>query len=649
MAPSPTRRIRKLDAPFNRVVHLPGSKSITNRALVCAALAHGTSQLTNVLFADDTEAMLAAIVTLGALVDIDRTRRRVTITGIEGRLPTESITLDARQSGTTARFLLPIAALSPGRVTVDGHEQMRARPMRPLLDALISLGASLEPVGQPGHLPIAVTGGGAGLGNHVSVTGDVSSQFLSGLMLAGPCMPNGLTITVTTELVSRPYVTMTASAMRCFGAAVDEVPGGWHVSPTGYRAVQFAIEPDASAASYFFAAAAITKSTVTAVGLGTNSTQGDMAFVDSLARLGAHVIRESDSTTVIGRDCEGPLSVDMASYSDTAPTLAIVVAASDCDAEFTGIGFIRGKETDRIAAVVTELQRTGVNARETPDGLAITHGGTAHGTTIETYDDHRMAMSFAVLGLVVDGIEITNPDCVNKTFPEFWDVFETLYERPLIVAIDGPAGTGKSTVAKQVAALANIPYLDTGAMYRAVGWLCDRDGTNIDDRAAVAAAAQSAIIDVTHDSVAVDGVDVTAEIRTPHASQMASRVAAIPEVRKILVAQQRRLIAEYGGGVAEGRDIGTVVFPDAPIKIFLTARADVRAERRFAETSDITLEALAEEIRLRDERDSQRVDSPLRPADDAAIMDTSDHTIADVVNQIMALIATHQQENARVE
>ena len=219
--------------------------------------------------------------------------------------------------------------------------------------------------------------------------------------------------------------------------------------------------------------------------------------------------------------------------------------------------------------------------------------------------------------------------------------------RQLIVAIDGPAGTGKSTVAKQVAAIANIPYLDTGAMYRAVGWLCDRDHVDVTSNAAVAAAARAAVIDVSHNSVTVDGEEISGVIRTPHASQMASKVAAIPEVRHILVAQQRRIILQSGGGVAEGRDIGTVVFPDAPIKMFLTARPDVRAQRRFAETQGISLAELTEEIRLRDERDSQRADSPLRPATDALIVDTSDRTIDDVVAQIVAMIHHHLQENTQ--
>ncbi len=218
---------------------------------------------------------------------------------------------------------------------------------------------------------------------------------------------------------------------------------------------------------------------------------------------------------------------------------------------------------------------------------------------------------------------------------------------PLIVAIDGPAGTGKSTVAKQVATIAKIPYLDTGAMYRAVGWLCDRDGIDTADHAAVAEVARHAVIDVTGDKVVVDGVDITSQIRTPHVSQQASKVAAIPEVRLILVAKQRRIIAAYGGGVAEGRDIGTVVFPEAPVKLFLTARPDVRAQRRFAESEGISLADLAEEIRLRDERDSRRVDSPLRPAADAVIVDTSDHSIDSVVVQIVAMIHKHVQEHPR--
>ncbi len=431
-----SRRIQVLRKPFDRVVRIPGSKSITNRALVCAALANGISVLTNVLFADDTEAMLAAISQLGAHVTSDRIAATVTVVGNSGKLPTSPVTLDARQSGTTARFLLPVAALSPARVVIDGHAQLKARPMGPLLDACVTLGVGLEALEQPGHLPIAVTGHAGAVADHVDVTGDVSSQFLSGLMLAAPWFGNGLDIRVTTPLVSRPYVTMTAAVMRAFGADVIETANGWRIAPTGYRAAaNYAVEPDASAASYFFAAAAITGSRVTIEGLGSTSIQGDADFVDALADMGATVITRPHSITVSGdadlddgvllADLES-LDIDMADMSDTAPTLAIVAACADGTTEVTGIGFIRGKETDRIAAVVAELSRVGITATETEDGMSIT-GGHAHGAVIETYDDHRMAMSFAILGLVVDGIEIDNPECVNKTFPTFWDVLNELY------------------------------------------------------------------------------------------------------------------------------------------------------------------------------------------------------------------------------
>ena len=405
--------VEPLAAPPDASVSVPGSKSITNRALVAAALADGESTLDGILRADDTEAMLDSLARLGAELEVHGTTVRVTGTG--GTVPVATADLDARLSGTTSRFLLPLLALGAGRYRLDGAPPLRTRPLAPLLDALRSLGATVE----GDRLPVTV--GGPVRGGRVAVPGDVSSQFLSGLLLAGPAMPDGLTVELTTELVSKPYVTMTTAVMEAFGASVD----GFTVAPGGYRGRAYAVEPDASAASYFFAAAAITGGRVTVPGLGTGSLQGDLAFVGVLAAMGATVVTTATATTVQGGPLHG-VDVDLADLSDTAQTLAAVAVFADSPTRVRGIGFVRGKETDRIAAVVTELRRCGVDAEATEDGYVVRPGAEPRPAVVQTYDDHRMAMSFALLGLRVPGIEIDQPEVVAKTFPGYWDAVDRL-------------------------------------------------------------------------------------------------------------------------------------------------------------------------------------------------------------------------------
>jgi 3-phosphoshikimate 1-carboxyvinyltransferase len=427
-APADVYRVVPSEGPLDAVVRVPGSKSITNRALVAAALSEGPSRLEGVLFADDTEAMLSSLVALGFDLEIDRVAETVVVAGRGGAVPDGPTALDARASGTTSRFLIPLLALGTGPYTLDGSEQLRARPMADGLDAAATLGARVTDLGQPGHLPvrIAAAPGGASAGAEVRVHGSVSSQFLSGLLLAAPCLPRGLTVLIDGELVSRPYVDMTIAVMTSFGAEVswpDET--SIRVAATGYRGRTYAIEPDASAASYFFAAPAIVGGRVTVEGLGTDAVQGDVQFVDALELMGATVERAAGSITVTGGDGLLGVDVDFTDISDTAQTLAAVAAFADGATTVTGIGFIRRKETDRIAAVVHELRACGVDADELADGFRVTPG-PVHAARVRTYEDHRMAMSFALLGLRVAGIEIEDPGCVAKTFPTFWSVLESL-------------------------------------------------------------------------------------------------------------------------------------------------------------------------------------------------------------------------------
>jgi 3-phosphoshikimate 1-carboxyvinyltransferase len=411
--------------PLDVVVRIPGSKSLTNRALVCAALAEGTSAVEGALEADDTVAMVEGLQALGIEVEARWDEARVRVEGCAGRPPAELALVDARLSGTTSRFLLPVAALGTGTVRVDGSLGLRARPMGDAVAALRALGATATEVGGPGQLPIEVSDGPLA-GGEVALPGDTSSQFLSGLLLAGPAMRTGLVVRVTTALVSQPYVAMTAAVMAAFGVEVGRPdPASWSVEPSAYRATTYAVEPDASAASYAFAAAAIVGGRATVEGLGRRSLQGDLAFVDLLARMGAEVDQDDQRTTVTGTGRLHGIEADLSDLSDVAQTLAVVAAFADSPTRITGIGFIRGKETDRVGNVVRELQRAGLAAEEEPDGYVV-HPGRPKPATIETYDDHRMAMAFALLGLREGGIRIADPACVGKTYPGYWAMLEDL-------------------------------------------------------------------------------------------------------------------------------------------------------------------------------------------------------------------------------
>jgi 3-phosphoshikimate 1-carboxyvinyltransferase len=428
------RAVEPVSGPLDATVVVPGSKSITNRALMCAALAEGTSTLTGVLDADDTEAMVVALQGLGIAVD-EPVPATLEVGGCAGTLPRPSARLDARLSGTTSRFLLPALTLGAGPYVLDGAPPLRARPMADGIDALRALGATVDDGDTPGRLPVRVstargvgTDGATGVGPKPSVRlpGSVSSQFASGLLLAAPAMPGGLQVRLEGEVVSRPYLALTVAVMRAFGAEVTgDGSDAFTVAPVGYRATTYRIEPDASAASYFFAAAAICGGRVRIDGLGRHALQGDVAFVHELARMGAEVTVADDHVEVVGPETLRGIDADFSQISDTAQTLAAVAVFADAPTTITGIGFIRRKETDRIGAVVTELRRCGIEATELDDGFRIVPG-EPEPATIETYDDHRMAMSFALLGLRAPGIRIADPGCVAKTFPGYWDALDTL-------------------------------------------------------------------------------------------------------------------------------------------------------------------------------------------------------------------------------
>jgi 3-phosphoshikimate 1-carboxyvinyltransferase len=428
--------VQPLGAPLSARVSPPGSKSYTNRALVLAALARGTSTLRGVLFSDDTRHMARALVDLGFRLTVDEPAHEIVVTGEGGTIPADQASVYVGNSGTTARFLAPLLALGTGEYGLDGNEAMRTRPIQPLLDAMSSLGADARSLGGNGYPPIRVRGGGL-RGGTARMPGGVSSQYFSALLMVGPCTSDGISLEVEGELVSKPYIEVTAQAMRAFGASMENHEFRRFDVPRGaYRATAYDVEPDASAASYFFAAAAVTGGTVVVPGLGSASLQGDLGFVELLGRMGCEVRQTETETEVRGPKKLVGIRADMSNLSDTAQTLAAIAPFASGPTRITGIGFIRRKETDRIGAVVTELRRLGIRAEEEDDGLVV-YPGQPEPATIETYDDHRMAMSFAIAGLVAPGVQIRNPGCVSKTFPDFFSVLERLGKQ--LRGIDDPA------------------------------------------------------------------------------------------------------------------------------------------------------------------------------------------------------------------
>jgi 3-phosphoshikimate 1-carboxyvinyltransferase len=413
--------------PIDAVVVPPGSKSITNRALLAAALATGTSTLHGVLFADDTEAMIDCVRSLGAVVSLTENATTISVTGIGGDLSGCSPSFFARQSGTTARFLASVLALGDTPLRLDADDAMRRRPMNDVFAAIERLGVQVSFEQVSGHLPAVIEGPIQRTGEmpEISIDASVSSQFTSGLLLAAPCMPEGLKIHIDGAVVSRPYLDMTIAVMASFGVVVEQPDDRTFVVPTGgYLARDYEVEPDASAASYFFAAAAICGGTVRVDGLGSHSMQGDIRFVDVLADMGAKVVVDESSITVTGVALRG-VSADFTQISDTAQTAAAVAVFAEGPTTISGIGFIRKKETNRVAAVVSELRRLGVDATEDEDGFTVIPG-PVHPATIETYDDHRMAMSMALIGYAISGVSISDPNCVRKTFPTYFDEMERL-------------------------------------------------------------------------------------------------------------------------------------------------------------------------------------------------------------------------------
>jgi 3-phosphoshikimate 1-carboxyvinyltransferase len=426
-------RVRHADGPVIADVQVPPSKSIANRALVCAALADGESEITGIAPGDDTAAMLECLDRLGITVAVAERHGQLTgiVIGSAGVLPDGPITLPTRLAGTTSRFITALAGLGPGPYTIDGDPPLRSRPMGPLHDSLVALGASVEPGETWGHLPITVSGPLRGA-DAVVMPGNVSSQYVSALMLIAPYINRGLRLGLSTALVSRPYVEITQSVMSAFGVDDVEISDRRiHVGSGGYFGTKYTVEPDASSASYPLAAAAVAGGAVSVKGLGSDALQGDARFVDVLVEMGC-TATVSAHDTVLMRRRDTPLrgiDIDMSDISDLVPTLAVVATQAVTPTRITGVGFIREKESDRLGDLAAELNKTGAHVTVEEDGLLVVPTDLLQRAVLDTHHDHRLGMAFGILGLVVDGLEVNDPAVVSKSWPGFWDALDAIPAR----------------------------------------------------------------------------------------------------------------------------------------------------------------------------------------------------------------------------
>ncbi|MFZ4535786.1 bifunctional 3-phosphoshikimate 1-carboxyvinyltransferase/cytidylate kinase [Propionivibrio sp.] len=626
-------------------VRLPGSKSISNRVLLLAALAEGETEVRDLLESDDTARMLDALRALGVGIESlgDNTVR---VRGTAGVFPVKEAELFLGNAGTAFRSLTATLALSGGHYALTGVARMHERPIGDLVDALRQLGADIGYQRTEGFPPLAIRPATLRPGSVVRIRGDVSSQFLTGLLMALPLTGVESTIEVVGDLISKPYIEITLAMMSRFGVQVER--DGWQCfkipAASAYRSPGVVyVEGDASSASYFLACGALGGGPLRVEGVGRDSIQGDVRFADALAQMGA-CIEMGPNWIEASAPKSGKLrgiELDCNHIPDAAMTLATTALFADGPTTLTNIASWRVKETDRIAAMATELRKLGAEVEEGADFIRVTppHASllTPHGG-IDTYDDHRMAMCFS-LAAFGSTVRINDPGCVAKTFPDYFERFATVTQPVPVIAIDGPSASGKGTVAARVAAALGWHYLDSGALYRLTALAARRAGVAWNDEARVAAVAAELDVVFGENSIRLSGEEVGEAIRDEEISSGASRVATLPAVRAALLFRQR-VFRQAPGLVADGRDMASVVFPDAQAKVFLTASVEVRAERRYKQLIEKGIAAsilpLLLDLRERDERDSQRSVAPLQQDKDAELLDTTDLTIAQAVAQVLA-------------
>jgi 3-phosphoshikimate 1-carboxyvinyltransferase len=697
-------------------VRLPGSKSISNRVLLLAALSTGHTDIVDLLASDDTQVMLEALGCLGCRIETpaDGVLR---VHGIGATLAVRQAQLFLGNAGTAMRPLTAALALlaseQGGQFELSGIARMHERPIGDLVDALRQLGCPVVCLGQEGYPPLRLGDGtphALRLDQPIRVRGDVSSQFLTALLLAlplvataaaptlgtdvsslptegavpsgGPATGRDVVIEVVGELISRPYVEITLNLLARFGVQVRRE--GWQrfTIAAGSRYTspgRIHVEGDASSASYFIALGAIAPATpdtggITIEGVGLSSIQGDIRFVEAARLMGADISGQANRLHI--RRGAWPLKaidLDCNHIPDAAMTLAVMALYADGPTTLRNIASWRVKETDRIAAMAAECRKFGAVVEEGADFIRITppgwhpaggppQGGAAPsdgreppgaqslGTqawttgSIHTYDDHRIAMCFSLAAFNPAGlpVRIQDPKCVAKTFPDYFETLFAVCQTPAqaipVICIDGPTASGKGTLACEVAERLGYHLLDSGALYRATALAAQDVGVDLDDETAVAQIAQRLPVRFQDQRIFLAGRDVTDTLRLESTGGMASRVSRHPAVRQALHGLQlsfRRL----PGLVADGRDMGTVVFPDAPLKVFLTASAEQRAQRRYKQLiskgNPANIDDLLADLRLRDERDSSRAVAPLKPAEDALLLDNSDMGIEPSVQQVL--------------
>ena len=646
-------------------VHLPGSKSISNRVLLLAGLAAGTTAVHDLLDSDDTRVMLEALTRLGCGLRQDG--RVLHVSGLGARLAVHEAELFLGNAGTAMRplaaTLAVLATLQGGRFELRGVPRMHERPIGDLVDALRPLGCAIEDLGEPGYPPLRLTGQAGGrldTAQPIRVRGDVSSQFLTALLLALPLASAeaDVVIEVDGELISRPYVEITLKLLARFGIMVQRegwqrftLPRGSTLRSPG----RIHVEGDASSASYFIALGAIAAHGGAALrieGVGSDSIQGDIRFIEAATAMGARVKSGPGWLEVHrGRWPLAGITLDCNHIPDAAMTLAVMALYADTPTRLSGIASWRVKETDRIAAMATELRKLGASVEEGADFIAVSPPLRWQPAVVRTYDDHRMAMclSLAAFNPCAGGavpVRILDPRCVAKTFPDY---FETLFgvvsadpAHVPVITIDGPTASGKGTLAAAVAAALGFELLDSGALYRATGLAAQQLGVDPDDEVAVAPLARRLDLRFGHGADTgrtwMRGQEVTDALRLEATGLLASRVSALPAVRRALDGLQLAF-RRAPGLVADGRDMGSVVFPDAPLKIFLTASAAQRAERRYKQLISkgipANIDSLRADLEARDARDRSRSVSPAKPAQDAKLLDNSDLSIEDSVRQVL--------------
>ena len=643
-------------------VTLPGSKSISNRVLLLAALSAGETTLHDLLDSDDTRVMLAALATLGC--GIERLGgNSVRVRGLAGALPVKSAELFLGNAGTAMRPLTAalalLAAQQGGRFELRGIARMHERPIGDLVDGLRQLGCPVDYLGNEGYPPLRLgTGATAALrlDAPIRVRGNVSSQFLTALLLALPLVATqDIQIEVVGELISKPYIEITLKLLARFGVTVQRE--GWQrfIIPAGSRYSSpgsLHVEGDASSASYFVALGAIAESEqgITIQGVGLDSIQGDIRFVEAAQAMGAVVTGSANSLQI--RRGAWPLKaidLDCNHIPDAAMTLAVMALYADGTTTLRNIESWRVKETDRIAAMACELRKLGASVEEGQDYIKVTPPAADgwRAASIHTYDDHRVAMCFSLAAFNPARLplRIEDPKCVAKTFPDYFEalfsVVQADAEEIPVICVDGPTASGKGTLASQLAARLGYELLDSGALYRVTAFAALQAGLTLEagDEAAIAELARQLPVSFDGDRVLLSGQDVTDAIRSETGGMNASKVSVLPAVRAALVELQHSF-RRLPGLVADGRDMGTVIFPDAPLKVFLSASAEQRAIRRhkqlISKGVDARLDDLQADLIERDRRDTTRQSAPLKPAEDALLLDNSELGIEESVQLVLS-------------